>query len=770
MTSEQADLDSLDATLVPVSKQEVVAALQEACTCACGGGDALCGWLARLLVGDGAHGLCMVLRFLDRRGGPQFWQENRLHMAVAVLQRLSVNQGGLAGLGLNLFRDARTLDLLLSLATGLLAGLGHVPAPLPEYPGDTQRALAATCDAEHRLRLHLATVGLLSVAQSVSTSRPVSAILAEIVTYLWALAHATAVDSSCFDRCRDSAARSHEFSLSALRRRLWRVVSSDLGALLCDREVVDVLCLSDDNAMILAPVRWALGNVGSHLPVFASREVASSSAAAAAGSTGDGLAASRAPLNLHGQSWCPPGRVCLAALVLLAPLRHLLSAGCADLFGVLLDAAVRVVAMVPRPGNLLHSPDDVLALLSVAVTTILAAQRERDNDNDLGAVRNSAGALLVSLLHRPPIEAILAPRKPVEALNALPQGLQALRWCAGPAVAETLGGCGVRARALLLEAEHLQEEAMEEKPCREGTALQKEPRRADCSSCTFTDGLSPARMGELHPEGLDASEGAGGERARVDAAAPLREPDAAAAAEAVAAARLQAEVDALGAELGCIEAELEAELDAELMEEERTAPAMPRMASPEPVSPRHGLAVGGAADLVRSCGTGSVARPAGSLSREPRAESGQHSQPCAPMPREALPEEAARFLGVMMAGEAGLAPVRDRVLASLVRTCEQGSSLSEFQAAALLDVYQEPCDEVPSTRDVRLALQYLFENMPEQGLLEQPVDDQQDIQPESTSAGSDSADAAASVGVSESGQPASSLAGSGGSQCLSEMD
>lgn len=111
-----------------------------------------------------------------------------------------------------------------------------------------------------------------------------------------------------------------------------------------------------------------------------------------------------------------------------------------------LAAAGRVVASVTKPDGLLLGADDVMALLTSSASLVVESPAEGDERDEL---RRLAGLVMIPMLHRPPIEALLAPQSSLEALEEIPRGADALRWCAQPDADTGLGTWGAKARQLL---------------------------------------------------------------------------------------------------------------------------------------------------------------------------------------------------------------------------------------------------------------------------------------------------------------------------------
>ena len=564
-----------------------------------------------LCCGGSWRGLCAVLCFLDQRGSEEGWQEARLALSSCALRQLAASRGPLLRLGLG--GSPVVVRALVQLAAGLLAG--------------------AASGCRCCLQLHVAMVALLDPTHTASPWP--AATSTEALAYLWALVHVAGVSQESEDSERVPG------DVSAVRHQLGRVVAGRLAELLAGPQIAEALCYADDNAMALVEIRWALDKVDGALPLFAGGRPASGEYPA---------------IDLQADSWCPPGRILLAALVLLGSLALRPPAGrvprwCVGLLSAAVRAGVLVLSSTPHPGSLIPGASDVLSLLRVSAPLAMAQL-----PGEADTLRYDAGKLLVVLLHRPPIEALLAPRTTLDALVEVPDGLQALRWCAACSAAD-LRAWGARARALL------------------ATCVDGEQVAADCSGDTAAEALQEGNGGDhgggaaanlsiegdeeeeeeqpaqLAPARLLGQERGNDEEKEGEEDRSVKEEDLKAAKSLRAA--MADEVASLDAELESVEAELEAALAAER------------------------------ADAAAPLGDSSAA-PHAHARAGPSAERASAEPDEEPTPGPALPPAAQKFLAALLGCEGGLGRARDAVL-GLLQSGEERRGLARFQAYYILN-------------------------------------------------------------------------------------
>lgn len=408
----QVDLDSLDSFVAGGSLERSSPQVPF------GGGKVLRAWVGSLLTtrSGGFFGFRSVLHFLDQVHTSGSWPEQRLLLTAAVLERLAPNAPHLAQRGLG--TCVQVIEAVVRVASASLKGAAAF--------GTAERGLAA----------QIGVVELLTSAVRLSGGCWRASTMAEVFAYLWAALH---VAGNGLPGAADENLEGQH------RWRLWTLASSLLDTLLSTQQVINSICQSDDNASVLPQIRWALGPVGGALPIFARKGI---------------LAAHEQEdhrldvMDLFEESWCPPGRVLLGAVprlaswVLATKRLEMRPIGADKLLAAALAGAARVVATVARPANLFHSASDVFALLETASAII------KDPPGSYATSwRCLAGTLLVPLLHRPPIEAILAPHDALGAIKQVPHGLAALQWCAKADTEAGLGSWGARARAILTSHE-----------------------------------------------------------------------------------------------------------------------------------------------------------------------------------------------------------------------------------------------------------------------------------------------------------------------------
>jgi len=660
-------------------------------------------WVEKHMMTGKGKGLHAVFRFLDQPGLYTKLKERWVMLVEAVLQCLTTYNDVL-----KLFHNSRTVELLLQLAVGLLVSPGQLQA------GDIGPSLA----------LHKSVVGVILPATGCGCGWNAST-FAEGFAYLWALLHFSAsVEAQSLETAGYAA------------DSLWDVATKAILALLSDPAILEILCHSDDNAAGLLHIRWALGDASGAFALF-------SKACILTPPTQD---SSDVGFDLHEASWCPPGRILLAAVVRLAPLvfpclNNSESEICSrrpihDFLKAALEVSGRIVAAVACPKLILHSAADVLALLRVAAAIIKSPPA---GDQDSASWQRYAGLLFVPLLHRPPIENILAPCSALQALPYVPEGQAALEWCARLQEETGLQGWGMRARALLHGVDGISSFTLSlAQTCSNSAtnevAAEVHPVQIDSNSHGKSDAHAPSNEvtsgcaaqatptvidSVKHEEICEAKDVPKSENfvqfagtkmcceCQTDECSPfvdtldmyalseLKTMDCHAQAAAYASTeegssdmeteRLRNEVCAMDDELDSLEAEL-ANLSSTDAEEDYKVDIA--------VDTR----VTGSDCAVSKTSCSEVATQ---VDDAPEMVKG-----------EPLPEEGQQFLSLLLSGDGHLAGTRDAVLSVLVRSSQRGDPLSTFQAQALLEVFREPLDEVPSASVVRHVLAFLYENLP----------------------------------------------------------
>ncbi|OLP88906.1 hypothetical protein AK812_SmicGene29691 [Symbiodinium microadriaticum] len=330
-------------------------------------------------------------------------------VANATLECMVVNSSRLAQTGTNLSvcppRPVRQVASLLHLAAARFGRLSDSSA-LPE------------------LHFHDLVVQLL-LAQSpgkpwMQGSQSDSSMLAEVFAYLWGIGQVSF------------------WYTVPLAMDLRREVARALSVLLDNRDTVQAIALSEDNASCLGVLRQVLRNAPGSFPLFTSTQPGASDASV---------------FDLLSETWTPPGRVLLAALVRLWQISDHTSDGCgletlARLLSPVLRASTYLIAVCPRPADLFSGSDDVKTVLRVAVQLVMSPPAMSDaSPNDW---QRLGGELMVPLLHRPPVVEML--NDPVDqVLCDIKGGIEALTWCASYTLsgAGLPGSWGSKARSLL---------------------------------------------------------------------------------------------------------------------------------------------------------------------------------------------------------------------------------------------------------------------------------------------------------------------------------
>eukprot|EP00439_Symbiodinium_sp_Y106_P025759 s2827_g3.t1 len=406
-------------------------------------------------------------------------------VASATLEGMVVNSCRLAQTGTDLSicppRSVRQVACLLHLATARFGRLSD-SGGLPE------------------LHFHDLVVQLL-FAQSPSSlsmqgSQSDASMLAEVFAYLWGVAQAS------FWHTLPSA--------MDLRREVARA----LFVLLDSRDVVQAIALSEDNASCLAVLRKVLRNEPGSFPLFASTKPGASDASV---------------FDLHSETWTPPGRLLLAALVQLWQISDHTADGCGGLetldrlLSPVLRASTYLIAICPRPADLFSGSDDVKSVLRVAVQLVSSPPAMSDeHPNDW---QRLGGELMVPLLHRPPVVEML--NDPVDqVLCEIKGGMEALTWCASYTLsgAGLPGSWGAKARSLL-------------------SLVSAAPESSQTADAPMSRSSSEVAGGSAVDAGFGESD-------------PMEEPEDDVRARAAQARNLQEELSALNAELGALDLEL----------------------------------------------------------------------------------------------------------------------------------------------------------------------------------------------------------------------
>jgi len=801
-------------------------------------GTVLRAWVGGLAVGSSGNfsGLSAILAWLDEIRAEPEWPRQRLLLTEALMQRLAENSHQFARYR---FGAGNTGGEVLEAAVKLAAAL-------------TRDSMGVGVGGSTRdVTLHLCLLQLVEPMLSESATRADAAstwkasTLAETFAYLWALIQTAASGGG-----KTSSIEEPEEEPRKCHVPLWDLASKLLHYLLSSEEVVQNLCQSDENASVLRPLRWALGECPGYLPIFASKDIVASH---------EDPEDKMDTINLFEESWCPPGRVLLGAVTRLASLAVTLKRNgsgdndlrCEKLLLAAMAAAGKLLAMVARPGNVLHSSAEIFALLESASAII----KDPPGEHPL-TWRCHAGLLLVPLLHRPPMEAMLSPHTALGAIKQVPEGLPALKWCAESDEDVGLGAWSARARAVLKSDEDAapvltladfgeEVPAESERPTKQeeveplpspppasvdpprkvsdvpkaattatqstdpepfapkprtvrppvATASVQAQSQADSAASSddafeeLAKALAPGPPGSKQAKSAQQGDALARDMMAALAALPSPTPKPKASppkpssaeegrraraakftsqvirSEDLQAEALRAEVAALEAELGNIDAELDAEwaelqdeLDAEAAEATLQEDAMPSSASASASGVR-APATNGTTHLHASasahakadaaCGASTPSETSdheqevdgvdnsgrcesqSSSSRPPQAiANGAGASATAsdglPFPASgpssaALSAAASQFLASLLeaTGEdttdsdaEGLAKARNSVMAELLKARRRGRQSSRFEAEAMLQVYGAHYANLPSGADVRAALRYLFENFP----------------------------------------------------------
>jgi hypothetical protein len=379
-----------------------------------------------------------------------------------------------------------------------------------------------------------------------------------------------------------------------------------------------------------------------------------------------------------------------------------------------MDAGVQLLATIAKPGNLIHDTSEVCALL--ACTSLVIAEPLQDDTQS--TLRCQAGTLLIILLHRPSIEALLAPQTSLEVLEQIPNGHAALQWCADTNA--ELGSWGVRARAMLRQIK-AETQGMEsvvdevEDMANMGTVIYSPPAAirtptetnheepaditepdgelAPVTVASFGDSQDPLAIFRISKEFIAESSVAESNDLSREMAKTENPPALLSATPQIdcsEARDLEREVSALGSELGSLEAELQAELMALESECEDCEPEE---------EPKRDL------DAVSSSYQGGVEVGVSCHMDAPDLETERELDVI-------LSSEASAWLTSLLTSSTE-ADLRERVLSELQHVLGQGGPQEEFEAAGLIEVYRESSGEdVPHANQIREALRYLYQNTP----------------------------------------------------------
>lgn len=185
---------------------------------------------------------------------------------------------------------------------------------------------------------------------------------------------------------------------------------------------------------------------------------------------------------------------------------------------------------------------------------------------------------------------------------------------------------------------------------------------------------------------------------------------------------LKEEVDALGDELGSLEAELQAELEALELESDD--------GEPEEEPKKEG-------DLVDDCAVGEVGGGSAEIGVGCCMDAGEELEDWTVLPSGAefdeegvaqeatfvfdaqpehiteLSQEARAWLTTVIAAGSTGGDLLDRILSVLREILDRGGTQEEFQAAGLVEVFRDdPSADMPDATHLREALRYLFQNAP----------------------------------------------------------